>query len=148
MKRLFYVVLLGLCLTVALPVVGTWARRQSGERCALDGAAVDPAYRVRVLDDAGRDKSFCCVVCAELWLKHAGPEPVLIRVTDESSGEEIDARDAVFVRSSVVTRAATGNRVHTFRQLQHAERHVHQFGGAVLPSDQVALLRAKRPSVR
>lgn len=134
------VLLIGLCVAIGLPLVGTWARRQPRDRCALDGADIDPIYRVRVLNDGGGSRSFCCVVCAELWLKHAGGKAALIRVTDEASGEEVDARDAVFVRSSVVTRAATGNRIHTFRHKSDAERHVDRFGGKVLLNGEVALL--------
>jgi hypothetical protein len=53
-------------------------------------------------------------------------------VTDEVSGEEIDAPDAYFVRSQVVTTPATGNRIHVFHKLEDAQRHAQTYRGTVL----------------
>jgi hypothetical protein len=104
----------GMMLVVGLPLLGFWARRDGTPRCAFDGLPIEPVYRVSVF--RGRDVSneFCCVRCAERWLERNSTSDVL--VTDETSGERIDARDAWFVRSTVVTNRVTGNRVHVFRE--------------------------------
>src|SRR5438067_8683004 len=99
-------------LVVGLPFLGHWFRQQHGSRCALDGSMIEPAYRARVVDQGGRSHEFCCVRCAATWLHHRGAKPAAVYVTDEVTGGEIPAEDAVFVRSAVVTAAVTGNRVH------------------------------------
>jgi len=126
------VVLAVLVVVVGLALAGSWARRGITGRCALDGAAVDRIYRVRVVDEEGPSHDFCCIRCAELWLAAREGSPRALYVTDEASGEEVEAGRAWYVRSSVVTRATTGNRVHAFRERQDAERHAATAGGRVL----------------
>jgi hypothetical protein len=120
-----------LAVVVGIPLAGWWARRGEGPRCAFDGQPVAAAYRVRVADRGG-DAEFCCVHCARLWLARRDDPPEAVYVTDEATGEEIDARAAVFVRSTVVTNPVTGNRVHAFRDRTAADEHVRSFGGWVL----------------
>jgi hypothetical protein len=124
--------LVALLAVAALPVLGHWLRRPPGERCALDGVGVEPLFRVRVLDGRGRWAQFCCVRCAEVWLRRQGERPAGVHVTDEASGEEVDAAAAWFVRSRVVTNPVTGNRVHAFRDPDDARRHAEACGGVLL----------------
>jgi hypothetical protein len=120
--------LAGLVLAIGLPVAANWLRRSPEPRCDLDGVAIDPAYQVRVMDAEGRERRFCCIRCAELWLKHQAHAPREIWVTDEVSGQEIDARSAWFARSLVITNPVTGNRIHAFRSRPDAEKHVQTSG--------------------
>ena len=124
--------LAGLAVIVGLPVLGSWARRDATPRCALDGVKLDPHYRVQVIDRAGEAHSFCCPRCAGLWIERQPSACRAVRVTDEQSGEWIDASAAYFVRSIVVTTTATGSRIHVFRDRGDAERHAELFGGKVL----------------
>lgn len=129
-RRRVLVVMLGA--VVGLAVVGSLSRRRAAGRCALDGAEIDPLYRVRIEDEHGGSHPFCCIRCAELWLAAHRGKPRNVYVTDETSGQEIEASRASYVRSSVVTRAATGNRVHAFRDAADAERHAASARGRVL----------------
>jgi hypothetical protein len=115
-----------------LPLLGHWARSTPEVTCALDGVAVDPLMRVRVVDDQGKEHLFCCIRCATLWLNGEGTRPRQIFVTDEVSGREIDAAAAWFVRSRVVTVPHTGNRLHAFATWADATRHVHTGHGVIL----------------
>ena len=124
--------LAALVLLALVPLAARWLRRESPGRCALDGAAVVPLYRVRICDSVGEYRSFCCVRCAELWLARQSAPPQTIRVTDEASGQEIDAKAAVFVRSLVVTTPTTGNRIHAFASRAAAEQHADVASGRVL----------------
>jgi hypothetical protein len=121
-----------LLVVVGLPLAGKWLRRQRGPRCTLDGLAIEPLYEVRIVDSAGAAQRFCCIHCAVSWLARRGERPGAIYVTDEVSGEEIDARSAHFVQSAVVTNPITRNRVHVFRDRADAEEHVRAFGGQLL----------------
>jgi hypothetical protein len=125
------IVVFGL-LVIGLPLAGHWARHTAGNRCAFDGARIDRLYRVRVVDDQGHDHEFCCIHCAALWLSHQERKPHAVFVTDEATGQEIDAASAWFVRSAVVTVAHTANRIHAFRKQADAARHADTAQGWVL----------------
>jgi hypothetical protein len=124
-------VLAGLVL-VGLPVGAHLLRREGPPGCALDGIAIDPVYRVRVVDAGGAAHEFCCPRCAGLWLKQQSSTPRSITVTDESTGEPLDAASAWYARSTVVTQQANGNRIHVFRHQTDAEKHAETFNGIVL----------------
>ncbi len=132
--RTLLLVLIGLVVVVGVPIAGRWARRQQAPRCALDGMTIEPLYRVRIVDRRGAAHDFCCVRCAEAWLKRGREAPQAIRVTDEAGGAQIDPEHAHFAASAVVTNRVTGNRVHVFGSRKDAEEHVRVFGGKVLDS--------------
>lgn len=117
---------------VGLPGLGAWYRRQQLPRCALDGAAIEPIYAVEIIDDSQTSRRFCCVRCAEYWLNRQTPLPLQVRVTDEVTGTALEASSAFFVRSSVVTNHATGNRIHAFRARCDAEEHAAANRGRLL----------------
>jgi hypothetical protein len=125
-------------LLAVLPLLGSWARSGGGPVCAFDGGTLDPRYRVR----AG-EVSFCCIRCAELWHQREA-QPAALFVVDETSGDEMPADGAFFVRSRVVTNRTTGNRVHAFRKEADAVAHAQASGGRVLTDDE----RPFRPLVR
>jgi endogenous inhibitor of DNA gyrase (YacG/DUF329 family) len=128
--------LVGLFVVVGLPLMGSWARRQAAGSCALDGMAIDPVYRVEVVDARGQPHPFCCLRCAQMWLDRQQARPLAITVTDEVSGRPIDAAAAWFVSSSVVTMPTTGNRIHAFGTRHDAEKHAASFAGSVLPESE------------
>ena len=80
--RSWLLLLAGLVLVVGLPLAGRWARRQAGPRCTLDGLAIEPVYRVRVVDRAGGEHVFCCVRCAGRWLARQAERPATVYVTE------------------------------------------------------------------
>jgi hypothetical protein len=122
-------------MVVGLPLVGQWARRHAPDDCAYDGVAINPHYRVEVVDSRGFPHGFCCITCARNWLRHEH-DPRAITVTDEASGQAVDAEKAWYVRSSVETVQTTGNRIHAFRNREDAERHARAFWGVVLPESE------------
>ena len=95
----------GILLLAGLPIVGCWLRRSPQPCCALDGVRLEAVFRVRVQDHEGHSHEFCSVRCAELWLQRQPAPPRAIYVTDEATGQEIDAASAYYVRSQVVTAA-------------------------------------------
>lgn len=131
-RRVVAVVVL---IVVGLPLAGKWLRSGQGPRCALDGVPVQPLYRVRVVDGRGAEHVFCCIDCARRWLEQEPPGRHTVWVVDETSGEEIDADSAWFVRSHVVTTPATRNRVHAFRSRADATRHAKAARGRLLTGD-------------
>jgi len=129
--------LAGLLLAFGLPVLGHWARNgTAAARCDLDGKKIDRAYRVRVRAGSGATLEFCSLTCAEIWLARQVKRPRAIFVTDEISSEEIDARDAFFVRS-LVQNPTNGSRIHVFRSADEAARHADQFHGSLLSGSEL-----------
>jgi hypothetical protein len=124
-----------LAIVVGLPLLGHALRRPQQGRCAVDGEPVD-----------GTSLDFCCLLCAERWLESA-PPPRAILVTDEISGQMLPANDAYYVRSSVVTQPATGNRVHVFARRSDALRHAKEARGKLLGASEQPL-RAFDPLTR
>jgi hypothetical protein len=116
----------------ALSLMGHWTRSSAERTCAHDGEVINPLYRVRIVDDHGRDNVFCCIHCAQSWLQHQSTPLRAIWVTDETSGEEIEAASASFVRSAVLTNPSTLNRIHVFRSPSDAEEHARACNGRLL----------------
>jgi hypothetical protein len=124
-------------IVVGLPVVGHLARQKGANRCALDGVAIEPIYRVRIRSESPGDNhnasyEFCCIKCAQLWLAAHDSKPFAVFVTDETTGQEIQSGQAYFAASSVITRPTTGNRIHAFAQKSDAQKHAENFLGRVL----------------
>jgi hypothetical protein len=118
-------------IVVSAAILGVESRRIGPDRCALDGAAIEPIYLVRIRERDGRSELFCCVTCAELWIARSG-KPSEVLVTDEISGCELRSALAWFVRSSVVTTQATQNRIHAFQNRDDAEKHAERARGRIL----------------
>jgi len=133
MLRLQWRNLIGWALVAALPLAGSWARRQAGDGCALDGVPIESRYRVRIVAAPGPSHEFCCIRCAQAWQQHGAGSAASVFVTDEASGEEVAASQATYVRSTVITTPTSGNRVHTFARPEDAERHAETCHGTVLP---------------
>lgn len=125
-------------LAVALPLLGTYLRRQRLPQCALDGVAVVPTYAVEIATAGEPTRRFCCIRCAQYWLQMEKTSPASrsVNVTDEVTARPVDARDAFFVRSRVVTNAVTGNNVHAFAERADAEQHAAQFRGKLLTKNE------------
>ncbi len=122
----------GLPLTALLPVAGYWARRGQQARCATDGQRIESVFLVQFVDGDGSRRDFCCLRCAQLWLARSKTPPAKILVTDEIDGQLLDAKDAFFVRSTVLSNGPTGDRRHVFRTHSQAQEHLETFRGRIL----------------
>jgi hypothetical protein len=141
--RLVRPLLLLVLTVVGMPLAGKWLRRPEKVRCAFDGQAIKPLYRVRI-NDACCSRSFCCIGCAQAWLDRQrrpgesgggglkGSLRSSVFVTDEASGREIPQHSAFFVHSPISTNPVTGNRTHVFLERQDAQAHAQAFSGQVL----------------
>ncbi len=135
MKRLRLIllaVLVWASVSVGPPLIAHGLRDRPGPGCASDGVLLEGAPQVRIVDAHGADHTFCSISCAVRWLRVCGEPAASVQVTDESSGDMIDAAAAFFVRSTVVAQPATGDRVHAFRSEADARRHAEVHGGRLL----------------
>jgi hypothetical protein len=127
---------LGLAALGALPAAGRALRSKAPERCALDGVAIAAARRVRVVDASAAAHEFCCVDCASAWIAASNARPRDVFVTDETTGAELRAADATFVRSSVIACPETGCAIHVFADAAAGRRNAESFRGIVLTGDE------------
>ena len=111
---------------------GHWRRERAAAGCAFDGLPIETSLRVRATPQAGEERVFCSLRCAECWLAAAGEHGAAVYVTDEATGDELSAEDAYYVRSRIVSHAMSGERRHVFRSLQDAQRHAESYQGRVL----------------
>ena len=111
---------------------GTGLRdRPGGPRCLRCGAPSDTIGRVRFLLPDGTDRVFCSIPCA----RAAGvPEGARVRVTDEATGQEVDADAAFFVESEAVSVAHNRTRIHAFARTTDAAAHLEQHRGRWVPN--------------
>ena len=135
-RRFWFASFLVAVSAVVLPLAGTWSRRQKLPQCAFDGVAIVPIYRVEIVAANGERRRFCCIRCAEHWLANEPSRPIAIDVTDEVTGQALDASQAYYVRSSVVTNTVTGNRVHVFSEQHDADEHAAQFRGRLIEGEE------------
>lgn len=127
----WWIGLVGLLVAASLPVIGRQFR--IGQlRCALDGQETDPLRRITVVKTDGSRHTFCCITCTELWLHRGQVVPLQVLVTDEVTGQRLNAGDAYYVRSSVTSNAPTGDRRHVFARRDIADAHATSFQGRVL----------------
>jgi nitrous oxide reductase accessory protein NosL len=117
---------------VLAALAGSFLKKSGGDRCALDGMRIEPVYQVDVTPAEGKTLKFCCIECARKWMAAYKGNVGAVTVTDEVTGNRIDASIAHFVESSIVTNPSTGNRIHVFAERADAEKHAEEFGGTVI----------------
>ena len=120
---------LALALIGALPLAAERLRPRA-ERCAMDGVLVQPAFRVRVVEALGSERTFCGVACAQSWIGHEGAAPA--RVLVPAHGREIDARDAWFVETALNRSDGAPDGIRVFDGRDEALRHAEAHGGTLL----------------
>jgi hypothetical protein len=113
------VLLLAAALAAALSQL--WLDARQLERCAFDGARIQPAFAVDWQGDAERLR-FCTIECAARWRRlrppHEGPEHFVVR--DEATSEPVAAELAFFVRTPGQPAGRSHNFTRAFRRWQDA----------------------------
>ncbi|TDJ73990.1 MAG: hypothetical protein E2O39_05145 [Planctomycetota bacterium] len=112
----------------ALSMLSRWdVFERRAQRCSLDGNRIAPVHRVDLMAEREVLASFCCVRCASEWPDVR--DGSYWRVRDELTGEVLDANEACFVESGVVTVPSRQDHVHVFASWADALSHVAEFGG-------------------
>ena len=99
------------------------------DRCDYDGVKIEPIYTVYFTLQDGTEKKFCSVACASLSFPELKSRIKEVIVVDERSGAKINASQALFVESEVVTVPHVKNRIHVFSSREDAEKHLKRFNG-------------------
>lgn len=109
---------------------GCQGERKSIEgRCDYDGAKIEPLYAVYFTLQDGAEKNFCSIACASLSFPELKSRIKEVVVVDERSGTKINASQALFVESEVVTVPHVKNRIHVFANKEDALKHIQTFKG-------------------
>lgn len=104
-------------------------RKSEVERCDYDGVKIEPIYAVYFILKDGTEKKFCSMVCASLSYPELKEKVKEVIVVDEISGKKIEASQALFVESTVVTIPHNRNRIHVFGNREDAMKHLNSFKG-------------------
>jgi hypothetical protein len=99
------------------------------DRCDYDGAKIEPLYAVYFTLQDGTEKKFCSIACASLSFPELKIRIKEIVVVDERSGTKINASQAYFVESEVVTVPHVKNRIHAFAKKEDALKHIQKIKG-------------------
>jgi len=111
-------------------VLGCQRERKSIEgRCDYDGVKIEPLYAVYFTFQDGTEKKFCSIACASLSFPELKSRIKEVVVVDERSGTKINASQALFVESEVVTVPHVKNRIHVFANKEDALKHIQTFKG-------------------
>jgi ribosomal protein L24E len=117
-------------LVVISSALGCQGERKSMEgRCDYDGVKIEPIYAVYFTLQDGTEKKFCSIVCASMSFSKRKGEVKQVMVVDEASEKRIDASQAFFVESEIVTVPHVKNRIHVFAKEEDALRHLKEFRG-------------------
>jgi hypothetical protein len=101
-------------------------------RCSLDGSRIEPMYEVIINQKDKPPGKFASITSARIWLKGNSAQAISIQVTDEVTGEKINAAFAFYVESDVITTPHTGNRIHVFAQEETAISHARKHNGKLI----------------
>jgi ribosomal protein L24E len=111
-------------------VLGCQGERKSIEsRCDYDGMKIEPIYAVYFILQDGTEKKFCSIACASMSFSALKKQIREVRVVDEPSGNKINASEAFFVESDIVTVPHVKNRIHAFGRGEDAMKHLEKFNG-------------------
>lgn len=131
MNWLFFLSAIILAVNTSTIVVSSHYRN-TPSICSLDGSAIHPLYEVTIIKKDNSSLRFSCIVSAQIWLRENSKEVFYILVTDEPSGEKINASDAYYVASDVITTPHTGNGIHVFGKKSLAQEHARAFNGKLI----------------
>jgi hypothetical protein len=104
-------------------------RKSIENRCDYDGVKIEPIYAVYFTFQDGAEKKFCSIACASLSFPELKSRIKEVIVVDERSGTKINAFQALFVESKVVTAPHVKNRIHVFGNREDAIKHLDKFKG-------------------
>ena len=111
-------------------VLGCQGERKSIEsRCDYDGVKIEPIYAVYFTLQDGTEKKFCSIACASMSFSALKKQIREVRVVNEPSGNKINASEAFFVESDIVTVPHVKNRIHIFAKKEDALKHIQKFKG-------------------
>ena len=98
-------------------------------RFDYDGVKIEPIYAVYFTFQDGTENKFCSIACASLSFPEQKSRIKEVVVVDERSGTKINASQALFVESEVVTVPHVKNRIHVFANKEDALKHIQTFKG-------------------
>jgi len=104
-------------------------RKPIEDRCDYDGVKVEPLYAVYFTLQDGTEKKFCSIVCASMSFSELKKKVKEVMVVDEISEKKINASQALFVESEVVTVPHNKNRIHVFAKKEDVLKHLQKFKG-------------------
>lgn len=121
-----------IAVAIVIPLITISLQRQNTTVCHYDGEKIMAIYEVDIKQKDGDILRFCSVYCAREWFERNNTKVASVTVTDELTGEKLDAAIAFFVESEVISVATTRNRIHVFKEEHHSQTHAKQYNGRIV----------------
>lgn len=102
------------------------------QKCFCDGAQIEPLYEIQFHMRSGEVIRFCSAACAMQCFDELRENIAKVLVTDEASARKIDANDAFFLESQVITVPHVKNDIHMFADENQAIVHRDIYSGVVV----------------
>lgn len=110
---------------------------QRVEACEQCGISINPTFEVVFHLKDGTVKHYCCVNDALHAYREMVDQVEWVAVTEQETGEKLNATDAIFVENDIVTCEPCGTRLHIFEAETHGglffehrvDKYKKKFGG-------------------
>jgi hypothetical protein len=127
---IFFVFMWILFLPLILVILGFGCKKSPPlDRCDYDGVKIESLYGVYFTLQDGTEKKFCSIACASMSFPELKSRIKEVHVVDERLGTKINASQAHFVESEVVTVPHVKNRIHVFAKKEDGLKHIQKFRG-------------------
>ena len=110
------------------------------ETCDQCGISINPTFEVVFHLKDGTTKHYCCVNDALHAYREMVDRVEWVAVTEQETGEKLNAADAIFVENDIVTCEPCGTRLHIFEAETHGglfveyrvDKYMKKFGGKIV----------------
>jgi hypothetical protein len=142
-------------LTVAIISVGLglfssyYMYSQKVVSCQLCGISINPTFEARLHLKDGTVKRYCCVNDALHAYRELMERVEWVSVTEQETGEKLNATDVIFVENDIMTCAPCGTKLHIFEAETHGglfyehrvNKYMKKFGGKIVDNPFLAIKR-------
>ena len=115
--------------------------------CELCGISINPTFEVSFHLKDGITRRYCCVNDALRAYRELVEKVEWVSVTEQETGEKLNADDAIFVENDIVTCAPCGTNIHIFEAETHGglfyehrvTKYMKKFGGKIVENPFLAV---------
>ena len=115
--------------------------------CEQCGMSINPTFEVVFHLKDGTKKRYCCVNDALHAYREMVDQVDWVAVTEQETGEKLNATDAIFVENEIVTCEPCDTRVHIFEAETHGglffehrmDKYKKKFGGKIVDNPFLAV---------
>lgn len=117
------------------------------ETCDLCGIPINSTFEAMLHFKDGTGKHYCCVNCALHACRELKEKVDWVSVTEQETGQKLNANDVIFVENDIITCKPCGTRLHIFEAETHGgffyehrvTKYIKKFGGKIVDNPFLAI---------